>query len=191
MKMKSRPASRKWKKAATGKIIMKIALCVNHDKYLQDGMFSEDRYVESHLREFYRLLQKAVEDRGDEIHTLDLYGDPEEPDVFLFFDYPIFNPLEYSAVKWKNYRRMRKVLQGAGRKILYIWESPLYNKGNFNTENYRQFTKVLCYSPLKTPVSYTHLDVYKRQLQCRKISGRMYRQRACTDPVRYRNHPGK
>ena len=68
-----------------------------------------------------------------------------------FFDYPLFNPLEYSAVKWKNYRRMRKVLQDTGRKILYIWESPLYNKGNFNPENYRQFDKVLCYSPLEIP----------------------------------------
>ena len=64
---------------------MKIALCVNHDKYLKDGMFSADRYVESHLREFYRLLKEAVEDKGDEIHTLDLYEDLAQPDVFLFF----------------------------------------------------------------------------------------------------------
>lgn len=151
---------------------MKIALCVNHDKYLKDGMFSEDRYVESHLREFYRLLKEAVEDKGDEIHTLDLYEDLAQPDVFLFFDYPLFNPLEYSAVKWKNYRQMRKVLQGTGRKILYIWESPLYNKGNFNPENYRQFDKVLCYSPLEIP-NYEYFPYSIRRTdvsRCRVIS---------------------
>lgn len=132
---------------------MKIALCVNHDKYQQDGIFAGDQYVESHLRKFFSQVRNEVKARGDEIHTLDFYKESEKVDVYLFFDYPYFNPLEYSGIKRRNYRRMLSILKPevSGRKLLYIWESPLYNKGNYTEENYRKFEKVLGYAPLPTP----------------------------------------
>lgn len=135
-----------------GEIAVKIALCVNNDKYMFDGLILKETKTESHLRDLFRGFLTLFNEHGDEFHTLDFYETDEEIDYFIFFDYPIFNPLEFSITKVKNYIRMKRILKNhriKGKKILFIWESPLYSKHNFDENRHKEFDKLLSYLPLQ------------------------------------------
>lgn len=172
---------------------MKIALCVNNDSYMNDGLILKKSKTEGHLRDLFGGIRELFQTHGDEFHTLDLYKNLEEIDYFLFFDYPIFNILEFSVPKLKNYIRMKKILKDShlkGKKILFIWESPLYSKFNFDKNRHREFDIILSYLPLKNknyvyyPYSIQNVDVdsctipseenfKKRKLSCMITSNKL------------------
>lgn len=128
----------------------RIAVALNYSPYLKDNIFRTFNYADKHLCDYFQLIKKNVESRGDEIHTLDVYDNNDDIDIIIYVDFPMYPKIKDFKNRLKNSVKSLKYLYtgATSKRILYIWESPALNKQNWKNKNYKYFDYILSYSPI-------------------------------------------
>ncbi len=109
---------------------MKKAVFIPCDSYrttLRDGFFSAP---------CYSMMKKVLSENGIEIHSPDMFDDYRVTDAAIFFDVPRPRDTELRNM-FKDY---------AGKKIVFLWESPVVKPYNFDKAELAAFDEILTWN---------------------------------------------
>jgi hypothetical protein len=131
--------------------MINVAILTNNLNYYNNNIFVNKNSGDKHLINFFKLLKREGKKNNIKINTIDYYNN-DELDYYLFLDFPK-NPYFKLTNRKKliaNYKRsinILKNLKNYNKNILYIWESPLINKKNWDKNNHKYFNNILTYTP--------------------------------------------
>lgn len=113
---------------------MKFAIVPDRDEYKNDKMFdvNDSEVNRDHLAEPIYEMKLLFEEKGDELHTIDLYESLDEIDYFLFFR------LEWSWVD-------KIVGAGKGNRMVYCTAEPPSVDEHNTLRSYKKLSKIFPY----------------------------------------------
>jgi len=145
--------------------MINLAIISNNLEYYNNNIFNKMNFGDKHLINFFKVLKRKSEKSSININTLDYYKNNKNIDFYLFLDFPK-NPYFKLTNRKKlinNYKRSMNILKNPKnykKNILYIWESPLINKANWNRCNHKYFSNILTYASNKTDKDKYHRFFY-------------------------------